>query len=74
MTVSTLMSSASKTVSAVLVALVAATCLASAGATTTAVGHHHADVANATKEWKKHANNDVVLAKTKEWKGKTKEW
>jgi hypothetical protein len=73
MTVSTLMSSASKTVTAVLVALVAATCLASTGAANTAVGHHRTDVAHATKEWKKPTTTDVTLA-TKEWKGKTKEW
>lgn len=72
MTVSTLMSSTRKTVTAVLVTLVAATCLASAGATTTAVGNHHADAVHAKKEWKASVKGDVVLAaaesrRKKEW-------
>ena len=77
MTVSRVMNLVTRTVAATIVTAVAATCLASTGATN-AAGHVRTDVTQAkTKEWKAPSTLDVTLA-TKEWKtessGRTKEW
>jgi hypothetical protein len=79
MNVSSLTVSVRNTVTAVVVALVAVTCLGSAAAA--GAGHHSgASVTGATKEWKAaRPTTDVTLA-TKEWKSVTtatpltKEW
>jgi hypothetical protein len=77
MNVSRVLRPARKILTAVAVAVVAATCLVSANTTSSAAGHQRTDVAQATKEWKKSPSTSNVVMATKEWKSatpQTKEW
>ena len=57
-----------KILTGVAVAVVAATCMATASTTVSAASHHSSDVTQATKEWNGAPHVNVALApKTKEW-------